>query len=658
MTGAVSIGLQPARRDTSAALRPLDRGADARAFFARAAVWFEHPPVHYVLLVLLQLKVIWDDWKFRDLTSGDTASYFGRAAGWAESGTVDIVWSPLYTSYYGTLLLIVGDAASATWTHRTIITFTTALLVLATMRQFLPPVAAWFVAAWWTMLEPTFNVHYEVHVFAVIPLLAAILVATKLHGAWGRALTLAILALAAVLVRNEYAIAAMLFAGCCGLCELRQVISLKTGRVAYVVRQVSIYTAPLVGVLLLVGFYYWRSFVKFPNDREYVGLKHTLNICQVYAVGYQQRYQDWNLSPWTQCQELMTRQFGAPLPSLGAALQANPSAMIEHFLWNAELTPNGIQVALFNAMAGRVTPDFVPVPIARRPVLILSAVTLAIIAIGCGLFLSRFGGWARRSVAASGWGWAVLICSVCVTMLVIPVERPRPEYIYPLTLLLMTMVGISASLMHAILPDGVKRVTGLLAPLAMLGVLIVAPSYYANPEHRRPQVLLQEYQTLKPYTELVTHPTTVFLKGDNSYELSQYFGPLRSKWLSYEVLGQYSGSQSLDEYLTQRGVTLFFVNQRIYDRLRADPGAAPLLSDPESVGWKIIGQQSTGPSSWMLLERVGSARVGADFHGTIGSAGRSEIGPEMPTMPGFADTHLTDGLMLRDDDSPREGNLS
>jgi hypothetical protein len=233
-------------------------------------------------------------------------------------------------------------------------------------------------------------------------------------------------------------------------------------------------------------------------------------------------------------------------------------------------------------------------------------------------------------------------------MLVIPVERPRPEYIYPLTLLLMTMVGMSVSLIHAVLPEPVKRVTILLAPLAMLGVLIVAPSYYATPEHRKPQVLLQEYRALKPYMELFSRPTTVFLKGDYSSELSNYLGTWRSKWLAYDLLDEYKGTQGLDAFLAERGVTLFFVNQRIYDRLSADPGAAPLLSDPDSVGWKLIGQQSTGQSSWMLLERVGSPTASSPpvLTATMASLVAPRPPRLTPTSPDVAETQPTDGLLI------------
>jgi TRAP-type mannitol/chloroaromatic compound transport system permease large subunit len=37
----------------------------------------------YVLILLLQGKIIWGIWGLRDITSGDTASYFQGALAWA-----------------------------------------------------------------------------------------------------------------------------------------------------------------------------------------------------------------------------------------------------------------------------------------------------------------------------------------------------------------------------------------------------------------------------------------------------------------------------------------------------------------------------------------------------------------------------------------------
>src|SRR4051812_33783495 len=125
MTAAPSVRARIGHPETLPAERPLNGRAHVQTGLTRALAWFERPSVAYVLIVLVQLKVIWNDWKLRDLTSGDTSAYFQNATRWAERGMVDILWSPLYTSFYGTILMLIGDAASTTWIHRTLITFTT-----------------------------------------------------------------------------------------------------------------------------------------------------------------------------------------------------------------------------------------------------------------------------------------------------------------------------------------------------------------------------------------------------------------------------------------------------------------------------------------------------------------------------------------------------
>src|SRR5438045_8522626 len=41
-----------------------------------------HPLVSYALIAALQLRVIWNVWKYKDLTYGDTSNYFINAASW------------------------------------------------------------------------------------------------------------------------------------------------------------------------------------------------------------------------------------------------------------------------------------------------------------------------------------------------------------------------------------------------------------------------------------------------------------------------------------------------------------------------------------------------------------------------------------------------
>ncbi len=57
--------------------------------------WPERPWFSYSMLSLLQLKVVREYWKYRDLTFGDTSSYFVSAFRWYRDFSNNIAWSPL-----------------------------------------------------------------------------------------------------------------------------------------------------------------------------------------------------------------------------------------------------------------------------------------------------------------------------------------------------------------------------------------------------------------------------------------------------------------------------------------------------------------------------------------------------------------------------------
>ena len=143
----------------------------ARRAWERVATAFESAWVAYPLLLALQLKVIWGLWAYRDVTAGDTKFYFTQAWGWFKQFDVNVAWSPLYTAFYGSFLFVNSDPVWATFAHRVVIVVGAALLVLAVLRRLLPPAVAWLCAAWWAALPIVFNTLYEVHLFAVIPVL-------------------------------------------------------------------------------------------------------------------------------------------------------------------------------------------------------------------------------------------------------------------------------------------------------------------------------------------------------------------------------------------------------------------------------------------------------------------------------------------------------
>src|SRR5882724_8506307 len=95
-------------RGTSETVEPLSR---------RVLAWAEslvaNPFFAYAAVILVQLKVIWDYWVYKDLIVGDTAYYYLDAAGWAHGLHENLSFSPLYDVYFGTILAAVRNVYAA-----------------------------------------------------------------------------------------------------------------------------------------------------------------------------------------------------------------------------------------------------------------------------------------------------------------------------------------------------------------------------------------------------------------------------------------------------------------------------------------------------------------------------------------------------------------
>ncbi|MGH7410758.1 MAG: hypothetical protein ACREJ6_06840, partial [Candidatus Methylomirabilis sp.] len=430
-----------------ARFRPLDR-------LGRLAArpWFS-----YLTLLLLQLKVVWGMWQRRDLAIGDESGYYSRAFLWFKDLSVDIVWSPLYTSFLGTLLHFSTDAYVVTTVHRLLVVFALDLLILALMRRLLPHWIAWPIAAWWAILPINFDTPSTVHLFAVIPVLAAWLLILHTPSPWTRGGAIAVLLVTTMLVRNEYVVATVTL-GIVFLWWETRVAKAVEGQPTprsrtYLLR----YGAPLLLAGAVVLFFYARSVYQVPELwaggtlQHYVppwaahsGLKpkHTYNMCQAYAFGYQQRHPEWIPNPMLQCSGLMASTFGTPMPSLGEMLRRNPVATLQHFWWNISLAPSGIQLLLFNASAGTVNPDYVPAQLHSRRALLLSLLTGAILAVGLFLLYRDRRFWWEHWLKDRALGWLAMLSVVAVAGLSIPTQRPRPAYLFCQGIVLMALTGM------------------------------------------------------------------------------------------------------------------------------------------------------------------------------------------------------------------------
>jgi hypothetical protein len=556
-----------------------------------APPWFS-----YAVIFSLQSRIIWDIWRYRDLTTGDTSSYFRGAYRWYQHFDVNIVWSPLYTAFYGAVLQAThGDVYHATIIHRVVIVLAATLGVLATLRRLLPPALALLIASWWAVLPINFETLYEVHLFALLPILAAWLVASVKDVPWARGAALAILLATAFLVRNEQIVAFGIFAAFCAGYEFHQCRQGLHGSRS----RLGGYAVPALIAVLLIVFFYWRSDYQFPQIVAVAHGKHTLNMCQVYAFGYAQRHPQWNLSPWLECQSLMQSVFGRPLPTLGEMLRANPRATMAHFLWNVSLTGNGLQVALFNMMSGTVNPDYASVVRNVFGASILSAAVIAICVFGGIRLVRNWRYWWQVMLQKRAGTLALMLAEVCVSVLVILTQRPRPSYLFPTTVVIMTAIGLAA---YALL--GRKRLAfaNMLAVLGVPVLVILTPSYYTL--HKSDRLLLDAYRRLQPFTAILNNAQNRILLGDYSGELQNYLSLSLPKPVSfdYSILSSWHQHEPLIEFLHERRINVVFIQPRMMPELKARLGARQLLEDPQSAGWLRLAPPG-GESDWLLLYR-------------------------------------------------------
>ncbi len=582
--------------------------------------------VAYPAIALLQLKVLWGAWIYRDLTQGDTASYFQRALLWHQTGRIDLNWSPLYTAFYAWCYGITGDVYAATVLHRVLIVLAVTLLVLALFRRLASPGVAWLAAAWWAVVPFNFDV-FEVHVFAILPLVAAPLAVLLWPGPRGRGIALAIMAGASVLVRNEMAVVAALLTVLFVAWEWRYTARSGEGPPSGFRTLGLAYGVPLAVSGALILFFVARSVIPLSDLRRAYRPKHTINMCQAYAFGYKQRHPEWTKNHWTECSELMQARFGEPYPTLGTMLRANPRAVLRHFAWNVRLLPAGTQLSLFSAMSAGATPDYGPVPVRPRKALLLSGLLAALIAAGLATFAR-----ARPLVGAADdrgretvLGWLSLVpAAAVVVFLIVPTQRPRPEYLYGLSLPIVAAAAWSAGTL--LRRFRLFERLSFFTPVAMTCALFVAWRYYvpaAGAATVRP--FLETVRRLEPFQRLISDPRTVFAAGPHSFSLRRYLvrvdpgsyarAALRpqAEWMSEQglapqvigplELGDPRDDEPIEPFLSHHGVNLVYLDEATCRAWRANPVHRQFLETLGTNRWRTLAGAWSEGGEWLLIGR-------------------------------------------------------
>lgn len=547
--------------------------------------------VYGFFVLLLLSKVLWGYWT-RDLTFGDTASYFRDASSWARSREINIVWSPLYTAYFGSWVSLLDDAVAATLMHRIVLIALSTVLVAWLGYITLPRVLAIALVIWWAGMPIHYDTLYEVHLFGTLPLLLLLLFWQKLSENWRLPVCIALTLATAILVRNEYVVLLVV------LCAT-VVWRIAKGQ-DLDVREKMFTWAGRFGVCLalaiaLVAGVYQMSYIK----GEMVGVvskpKHTLNMCQVYAFGYQQRHPEWAHSPWTDCEGLMQLTFDQPLPSLSQMALSNPVALAEHFAWNLGLFPSGVELLLFNVIAEGDNPDYAEaVRWSSYPSWALAGLVVWAIW-AAGVAVRRYPD-DNKDIRDEFLRFApIILGSVLMVLAVVLTQRPRPSYLLGFGVLLVWSFGM---LLTAAWPRLKGTDLTLWPVFVALMALAFVPSYASLPLPSKSGMLGALYELARPHRETLCRSGGVLALNEYAYELSTYLcSPLRDvpregdvRIMNLNTLASDGifGADALVETLRVRDVRALIVDPSFFDKVDGMKSCALLRDTLLAGGWSLL----------------------------------------------------------------------
>jgi hypothetical protein len=532
------------------------------------------------------------------------------ASQWADHLLVDPGFYPLYHMLWGSLQWFVPDAYSVTILHRVLIALGTVLLFLAVMRRLLTPGIAWLLAVWWAVLPINYDVLYEIHLFGALAGLAIALVALRWSGLTGRAVTFGLLLSSALLVRNEYIVAAAVFAVIWAGYELWRVRHGTAPPWRSLARAGAI---PILAFAMIFGLASWRDGDDHSILSE-LSHKHEVNVCQVYAQSLWQSGDIRAHNPHAQCYVYTQEDFGRRFPSLTQAIAANPGAMARHFGRNAKLIPAGLEIDFFNAKFGSVAepsnPDYIPVNKGSWLVLAGSIGIVLVIVIGAVLIWRERRRWWDDWLKARVWGWASLAAMASSAIYAALLTRPRPSYMFPLSVLIFAALGMS--LVAIASRVGVPKRARAVIPVLALVALILIPSHYragySNPQIGPGQRLKTAVDRLDPYRSelqgddhglLAVYPATgacEYVGRSDPCEAISWNGDLAAS-LGPELAGRDQ------ENFEPIPVNFIYADEYVFT---ADPGMRARLNGMVGHGWRRVAPASPD-APWMLLERANTS---------------------------------------------------
>jgi hypothetical protein len=246
-------------------------------------------------------------------------------------------------------------------------------------------------------------------------------------------------------------------------------------------------------------------------------------------------------------------------------------------------------------------PDYVPVTTGSTPAFAGSVLLLCFVAGGLALLWRDRRRWWESWLEARAWGWLALGALAATAVVAALWQRPRPEYLYALSVGLLAVIGTAAMAYADRWPTS-KRIRAAIPLAAVLLIVFIPPRFtssYVTPQVGRPG---------RPQKEMVDrlYPIRTQLRGEETKLLASwadsgcaYLGgddPCRA--VHWNSILQPEPAGSVAAALDSRQVDFIYADS--VDM--GNPAIRQAIRQAEAAGWERA-QISRG-RAWVLLRRA------------------------------------------------------
>jgi hypothetical protein len=269
--------------------------------------------------------------------------------------------------------------------------------------------------------------------------------------------------------------------------------------------------------------------------------------------------------------------------------------MLQHVLWNIELTPSGLQVLLFNYRSGPANPDYAPT---YQSDLVLIPSVLACMALAAGLVLlvRERKRWRIEWTEQRAWAWIALGCMAISVFAAMLSNRPRPSYMFILGIGLRVAIAYCFYVIVSRWPN-LRRVAAGIS-VVLVTALVLRPGVYEQQHLSRP--ILTAIRRVQPAAAAFAEPNPLMVSTEFGTEITSYVGRCNCQTIRFDVLRtEVTTDFSLSRALELSGANLFYADELIMH----DPLASQFVMNATAFHWHVVASGHSGTESWAVLRR-------------------------------------------------------